>query len=108
MDILMLLVEDSLLGNNLVAAGLKPEITTSVEAGFDLDLNKYLASIGMTYYKSNTVDQTIPVQVPSSTGFSTLLTNVGEVENEELKLIFGLRLLKPLMDLVFLCKPLIR
>jgi|JI61114C2RNA_FD_contig_121_20926_length_6511_multi_12_in_0_out_0_4 TonB-linked SusC/RagA family outer membrane protein len=69
------------LGNNLVAAGLKPEITTSVEAGFDLDLNKYLASIGMTYYKSNTVDQTIPVQVPSSTGFSTLLTNVGEVEN---------------------------
>jgi len=69
------------LGNTLVAPGLQPEITTAVEAGFDLDLNKYLASIGFTYYKSNTVDQTIPVQISSGTGYNTLLTNVGEVEN---------------------------
>jgi TonB-linked SusC/RagA family outer membrane protein len=70
------------LGNTLVAPNLEPEITTSVEAGFDLDLKKYAASIGLTVYKSNTVDQTIPVQISSATGYNTLRTNVGEVENK--------------------------
>lgn len=70
------------LGNTLVSPDLKPEMTTSVEAGFDMDLTKYGASVGMTVYKSNTTDQTIPVLLPSSTGFNRLLTNVGEVENK--------------------------
>lgn len=69
------------LGNTLYAPDLEPEITTSLEAGFDLDLKKYSASFGMTFYKSNTVDQTIPVQISSATGYNTLQTNVGEVEN---------------------------
>jgi len=70
------------LGNRLVSPDLEPEITTSLEAGFDLDLNKYNASIGMTYYKSNTVDQTLPVQLSSATGYNSFLTNVGEVQNQ--------------------------
>ncbi|MBX2901783.1 MAG: SusC/RagA family TonB-linked outer membrane protein [Cyclobacteriaceae bacterium] len=69
------------LGNTVVSPNLKPEITTGVEAGFDLDLIKFNASIGATVYKTNTVNQTIPVQLAGSTGFSNLLTNVGEVEN---------------------------
>lgn len=70
------------LGNQLVSPDLQPEITTSIEAGFDLDLRLYSASVGMTVYQSNTVDQTIPVSIPSSTGFNQLLTNVGEVQNK--------------------------
>lgn len=73
------------LGNTLVSPNLEPEITTSIEAGFDLDLNIYSASIGATVYKSNTVDQTIPVELPSSSGYNRLLTNVGEVENKGLE-----------------------
>lgn len=73
------------LGNRLVSPDLEPEITTSLEAGFDLDLKKYSASIGMTYYKSNTVDQTLPVQLSSATGYNSLLTNVGEVQNQGLE-----------------------
>ncbi|HMV10232.1 MAG TPA: SusC/RagA family TonB-linked outer membrane protein [Cyclobacteriaceae bacterium] len=73
------------LGNTLVSPDLKPEITTSMETGFDLDLKKYSASIGMTVYKSNTVNQTIPVQISSASGFNTFLTNVGEVENKGLE-----------------------
>jgi TonB-linked SusC/RagA family outer membrane protein len=76
------------LGNTLFAPNLQPEITTSVEGGFDLDLNKYSASIGMTLYKSNTVDQTIPVQISSATGYNTLQTNVGEVENRGIETYF--------------------
>lgn len=73
------------LGNTLVSPGLEPEMTTSAEAGFDLHLKKYAASIGATVYKSNTVDQTIPIELPSSSGYSSLLTNVGEVENKGLE-----------------------
>lgn len=73
------------LGNRLVSPDLKPEITTEREAGFDLHLNRYAASVGLTVYKTNTVDQTIPVQMASSTGYNSLLTNVGEVENKGLE-----------------------
>jgi TonB-linked SusC/RagA family outer membrane protein len=68
-------------GNQYVSPDLEPGITTSIEGGFDLDLKKYSASIGMTVYKSNTVDQTVPSQISSASGFGTFLTNVGEVEN---------------------------
>jgi TonB-linked SusC/RagA family outer membrane protein len=70
------------LGNTLVSPGLEPEITTSIETGFDLYLTRYSAMMGITLYKSNTVDQTIPVQIPSSSGYNSMLTNVGEVENK--------------------------
>jgi TonB-linked SusC/RagA family outer membrane protein len=73
------------LGNRLVSPDLKPEMTTSIEAGFDLYLTKMDGMLGLTVYKSNTEDQTIPVQLPSSSGFSSLLTNVGEVENTGLE-----------------------
>lgn len=72
------------LGNTLVSPDLKPEMTTEREAGFDLYLNKYDVSIGATVFITNTVDQTIPVQMASSTGYNSLLTNVGEVENKGL------------------------
>jgi TonB-linked SusC/RagA family outer membrane protein len=73
------------LSNLLNSPDLKPEMTTSVEAGFDLHLNKYDGSIGFTVYKSNTEDQTIPVQISSASGYGTLNTNVGEVENKGLE-----------------------
>lgn len=76
------------LGNTLVSPDLEPEITTSLEGGFDLDLKKYSASIGLTVYKSNTVDQTIDVQTSSASGYSSFRTNVGEVENKGLETYF--------------------
>jgi TonB-linked SusC/RagA family outer membrane protein len=73
------------ISNTLASPDLKPEITTSIEAGFDLDLKKYAASVGATVYQSSTVDQTIPVQLPSSSGYNELITNVGEVQNKGLE-----------------------
>jgi TonB-linked SusC/RagA family outer membrane protein len=70
------------LSNTLVSPDLKPEMTISTEAGFDLTLKKYSSAIGATIYKSSTVDQTIPIQISSSSGFNQFLTNVGEVENK--------------------------
>ncbi len=69
-------------GGSLVAAGLKPEITKGPEAGFDLDLFNGDISAGLSWYKTNTYNQTISVSVSSATGFTSLRTNIGEVQNE--------------------------
>lgn len=68
-------------GNTVVSQNIKPEVTTQVEAGFDLELLKSRISTSFTFYQSNTVDQTIPTQIPSTTGFTRFLTNTGEVQN---------------------------
>lgn len=75
------------LSNRLVADNIKPEITTGFEGGFDLELKKLRFTTSMTFYKTNTVDQTISVLVSSASGFSSLLTNVGEVENRGVEAI---------------------
>lgn len=69
-------------GGSLVAAGLKPEITKGPEAGFDIDLLNGDISAGMSYYKTSTYNQTISVSVSSATGYTSLRTNIGEVQNE--------------------------
>ncbi len=70
------------LDGRLVSANINPEITKGPELGLDFDLLNGDVSGGVTYYKTNTVDQTIGVSVSTATGFSSLLTNVGEVLNE--------------------------
>lgn len=70
------------LDNRLVAANLKPEITTAYEAGFDFQLFENKINGAFTYYKSETKNQTIPTGVATSTGFSSYLQNTGVVANE--------------------------
>ena len=70
------------LGSRLVSPDLKPEITLSYEGGFDFELLKSRISGSFTAYKSNTTDQTVPVGLAVSSGYSTYLTNTGEVSNE--------------------------
>jgi TonB-linked SusC/RagA family outer membrane protein len=69
------------LDNRLVSADLKPEITTGIEAGFDVSLFSSRVTTSFTWYKSNTIDQTVPTGVSSTTGFSSFLQNTGEVSN---------------------------
>ncbi len=60
---------------------LKPEITTEKEIGLDLRFAKDKIGLKLTAYKTNSVDQTLPVQVSSATGFTSALLNSGEVQN---------------------------
>jgi len=69
------------IGNQVVSPNIKPEVTTQVEGGFDLEMLKSRLTASLTLYKSNTVDQTISTQIPSSTGYTNYLTNTGEVQN---------------------------
>ncbi|MGK6351287.1 SusC/RagA family TonB-linked outer membrane protein [Parapedobacter sp. DT-150] len=70
------------LDGGLVSPDINPEITKGPEAGIEFDLFNGDINGGFTYYRTNTVDQTISVSVSTSSGFSALRTNVGEVLNE--------------------------
>ncbi len=69
-------------GNRIVAPGLKPEITEAYEFGFDATLLKEMIEARFTYYNTSTTNQTVPAGVSSATGFSSFLTNTGEVTNK--------------------------
>ena len=67
--------------NSLNNRLLKPEITTEKEIGLDLRFMRDRIGVKLAVYKSNTVDQTLPVQVSSATGFTSVLLNSGEMQN---------------------------
>lgn len=69
-------------GDRIVAPGLKPEITTGYEAGFDIDLLDRRITAGLTWYSTRTKDQTVPTGVSTASGFSSYLRNTGEVSNQ--------------------------
>lgn len=61
---------------------LRPEQTTSREAGVDLNFFKDRIAFSATYYKSNTVDQIMRAQVARETGFTEEIVNAGEIQNQ--------------------------
>ncbi len=66
---------------------LKPERTTAIEFGTDLRFFENRLGLDFTWYKSNSKDQIIPVPVSNTTGFSTFITNAGEIENKGVEFI---------------------
>ncbi len=68
---------------------LKPERTTSVEFGTQLAFFNNKLNLDVTYYKSNSKDQIIPVPISDATGFSSYITNAGEIENKGFEIVLG-------------------
>ncbi len=66
------------LNNNLI----KPEFTTEKEIGLDLGFINNKITLKVAAYKTNTINQTLPVQVSSATGFTSALLNSGEMQNK--------------------------
>jgi len=66
---------------------LVPEKTTSIEFGTDLRFFGNRLGLDLTYYKSNSKNQIIPVPVSDAVGFSTFVTNAGEIQNQGLEAI---------------------
>jgi TonB-linked SusC/RagA family outer membrane protein len=68
--------------NTLVSNDLRPEITKGYEAGFDLNLFRDRFVSNFTYFSTKTDDQTVSTRISGTTGFSSLRTNTGQVENK--------------------------
>lgn len=57
------------------------EIASSLNLGIDISLFHKL-NLSAAYYKTNTRDLLLDVPVPQQTGYSTILANIGEMENQ--------------------------
>jgi TonB-linked SusC/RagA family outer membrane protein len=69
---------------------LKPERTSSIEAGFEMTMFNSRFGFDLAYYKNNTTDQILPVSVTTATGYSRKYVNAGEIQNAGWEvLIFG-------------------
>ncbi|MEE1946729.1 SusC/RagA family TonB-linked outer membrane protein [Pedobacter sp. KR3-3] len=70
------------LDNRIVSLNLTPEITKGFEGGFDADFWNNRISTSVTYYKTKTSDQIVPVNISNATGYTSFLINTGDVSNE--------------------------
>jgi TonB-linked SusC/RagA family outer membrane protein len=65
---------------------LKPERTKSIEAGLEMNFFKNRLGFDLAVYKSNTVDQILPVTVSYATGYAAKFVNAGELQNKGIEL----------------------
>ena len=61
---------------------LKPEITTSLEAGLELGLFEDRLALDLAVYRDISRDQILGVDVSQASGYQSLLVNAGEIENQ--------------------------
>ena len=73
-------------GNDLVQAGLKPEMTTGYELGFEAAFFKNRVALDVTYYDSETKDNVVNTGISSASGFSRFLTNSGVTSSKGLEI----------------------
>lgn len=85
------------LGDQIGNPTLKPELTTTYEVGADLGLLNDRISLSYTYYKSSHADQIVTINLPRSSGYTTTVSNIGEMENVGHEVTLSL---KPLRGLV--------
>ncbi|AYL99064.1 SusC/RagA family TonB-linked outer membrane protein [Mucilaginibacter celer] len=73
---------------------LKPETTTSGEAGFELGFFNDRIHLDVSAYNTNSVNQIVTVDVSPSTGFSQKLINGGSINNKGIEVQLGLTPIK--------------
>jgi outer membrane receptor protein involved in Fe transport len=69
---------------------LKPELTTEIEAGFELSFIRNRFHVEANFYQSNTKDQTIPAEISYSTGYASAYINAGELQTSGIETQFKL------------------
>ncbi|MHA4806513.1 SusC/RagA family TonB-linked outer membrane protein [Flavitalea flava] len=77
-------------GTTLPFPGVKPEIVKNLEIGLEAKFldNRFGASV--TYYKSNSINQLLRLDLPVATGYATQYLNAGNIQNQGLELVVNL------------------
>lgn len=70
---------------------LTPEFTKEFEIGTELRLFKRRVGIDLTYYKKITTNLIYGISLPSTTGFTSYFTNIGEISNEGVEAAIDLK-----------------
>jgi len=68
---------------------LRPERTSSIEAGLELRFFQNRLALDLGVYQATSIDQIVDVPIAFSSGFSSVLTNAGVVQNVGLELMFN-------------------
>lgn len=68
---------------------LKPEMNTEFEAGLNLKFLNSRIGLDFAYYNRVRTDQIFPLSIDPSTGFATLVTNVGDVRNRGVEILLN-------------------
>ncbi|MBR1462016.1 MAG: SusC/RagA family TonB-linked outer membrane protein [Prevotella sp.] len=74
------------LPNTMQNPDLKPESTTSWEAGLEMSFFNNRLGFDVTYYQTNTKDEILPLSVSGTTGYIYKYVNSGEIENKGVEL----------------------
>lgn len=75
------------LPKDLTNSNLKPEVTSSWEAGLNLQFFNNRLGFDFTYYNNNSKNQILAVPVSSSFGYETKYLNAGKINNKGIELI---------------------
>lgn len=65
----------------LANSGLKPELSTELEGGFDLGFLDNRFNLSATYYNTKTKNQTLSIGTSPATGYNATTLNIGETQN---------------------------
>ncbi|GAA4332021.1 SusC/RagA family TonB-linked outer membrane protein [Flaviaesturariibacter amylovorans] len=74
------------IGNQIGNLALKPVITNELETGLELRLFNNRIGIDATYYVKTTEGQILGVPIAPSSGFTSLVSNIGTVTNKGIEL----------------------
>ena len=72
------------------SSSLRPEMTTEFEVGLNLSFLKNRINIDFSYYNRNTEDQIFTLPVDPATGYTSMVTNFGKVNNKGIELLVNL------------------
>jgi len=70
----------------LVDPNIKPALSSSYEAGFDLKFLHNRLGTSFTYYKENKIDEILSVSIAGASGFRNKLINAGKVVRDGIEL----------------------
>ncbi len=70
------------LSNTLNNPNLTPEFITDKEIGLELAFLKNRVLLNVAAYQSNSTNQTLPISISPTTGFTSTIINTGEMENK--------------------------
>ncbi|MGN6436657.1 MAG: SusC/RagA family TonB-linked outer membrane protein [Agriterribacter sp.] len=74
-------------GNEVVTPNLKNERTKEWEVGADLRFLNNRLGVDIAYYNKNTFNQILALPVPSESGVSSALFNVGQIRNQGVEIL---------------------
>lgn len=77
-------------GGQIPNANLKPEISKSFEAGFDLRFFNNRIGLDATYYNTNSENQILGVALSNTTGYTARLINAGLINNQGFEVMLRL------------------